>query len=170
VITKHTEQTVTLHDGTRDHTIKHDDFVPMQPHAKGGIHPGVTEEHQGWLVVARDADFATCPIKPVTVQHPDLIREGRTVTATYLPIPAYLQAHYGPDNQIVTVPINGDAMAQRLHWIKRTPEEQRTMKALLKWMDAWRLLEDGSLPGPDETTGLVDHREAARPMAERGDK
>jgi len=146
VITKHTEKTLTLSDGEREYRVADADFAPMKPHAKGGIHPGVTEEHQGWLAIDPHADLTTCPVKPITVEHPDENRPGKKITATYLPITAYLQAHYGPDKQIVTVPINGDANAQRLHWLHRNKKEQAEMKAILQWLGAWRLTDDGDVP------------------------
>lgn len=146
MITKHAEKTLTLHDGERDHTIKYDAFAPMKPHDKGGVHPSVTEEYHGWLAIDPRMDMATCPVKPVTIEHDDPLREGKKVTVTYLPIPAYLQAHYGPDKQIVTVPINGDANAERLHWLHRTKKERTEMKAVLEWLGAWRLTDDGEIP------------------------
>jgi len=146
MITKHGKDQLTLSDGQREHKVAHADFAPMKPHAKGGIHPAVTEDHQAWLAIDQRADLSECPVKPTTVEHPDEYRAGKTITATYLPITAYLQAYYGPDKQIVTVPINGDANAQRLHWLKRTKKDQAEMKAVLQWMGAWRLTDTGDVP------------------------
>jgi hypothetical protein len=172
LITAHAKDHCTLWDGETDHHVKHADFGWMKPHDKGGIHPAVTEDHQGYLHIPDGLDLSLCPVKPVMIDHPDPTRPGKTLAATYLPIKAQLQALYGPDNQIVSVPINGDAGAQRLHWVRRTPEEQQEMKAILKCLDAWRLTEDGEMPGEGDRVvhGHYDHNvamETARNEKER---
>jgi hypothetical protein len=160
MITKHGKDHLMFHDGERGHKIAHDDFDWMRPHDKGGIHPAVTEDHHSHLFLgARPEHYAGAPVKPVKVEVTDAMT-GKPMTVHALPVKAYLQAKYGPDDQIVTVPINGDAGAQRLHWIKRTPKEREEMKALLKWMNAWRLTEEGEMPGPDDRviSGTIDHQ------------
>lgn len=143
MITKHARTHFTLSDGKAEHSIAYADIQPMKPHGKGGIHPGVTDDHQGWLAIDPGADMTNCPMKPTPVVHEV---DGAKVTVNYLPITAYLQAHYGRDKQVVTVPINGDANAQRLHWLHRNKKERAEMKAILEWMGAWRLDDDGNLP------------------------
>jgi hypothetical protein len=132
VITAHGEKTLTLHDGERDYQIRHDAFDWMKPFNQGGVHPGVTENHEGYLVVASGLDLTGCPVTPLGIDHPHPLVPGKTITVTYLPIKAWLQATYGPDDQIVSVPINGDAAAQRLHWLKRNDAERAEMKAV-RW-------------------------------------
>jgi hypothetical protein len=169
MITKHGKDHLMFHDGEREHRVKHEDFDWMRPHHKDGIHPGVTEDHHSHLFLgAHPEHYAGAPVKPVKVEAPDPTVEGRTITFHALPVKACLQAKYGPDGQIVTVPINGDAAAQRLHWIKRTPEEREEMKALLKWMNAWRLTEEGEMPGPDDRviSGTIDHQAVQNQGAE----
>lgn len=174
MITKHTKTHCTLHDGETEHAVAHDAFDWMKPHHAGGIHPAITEEHHGYLPIAPgEIDLSLCPVQPVTIEHPHPHLAGKTITVHYLPITAYLQAYYGPDKQIVTVPINGDAGAQRLHWLKRTPEERAEMKAILKCMNAWRLTEDGEMPGEGDrvVSGHVDHQamtEAATKAPKKG--
>lgn len=145
MITAHKKESLTLNDGAREHQVNHRAFVPMRPYDQGGIHPLVTEEYQGYLPVQGNYDWATCPVEPLDITHDDPTTE-RKVVVRYLPIIAYLQAHYGPDKQIVTVPINGDAMAQRLHWLHRDAKGRKEMKAVLEWMGAWRLTDDGEVP------------------------
>jgi hypothetical protein len=106
----------------------------------------VAEDHEGWLPIDPRADLTGCPVTPLGIDHPHPLVPGKTITVTYLPIKAWLQAKYGPDDQIVSVPINGDAAAQRLHWLKRNDAERAEMKAVLIWMGAWRLDENGNLP------------------------
>jgi hypothetical protein len=168
MITKHGKDHLMFHDGEREHRVKHGDFDWMRPHAQGGIHPAVTEDHHGHLFLgAHPEHYAGAPVKPVKVEVTDAMT-GKPMTVHALPVKAYLQAHYGPDDQIVTVPINGDAGAQRLHWIKRTPKEREEMKALLKWMDAWRLTEEGEMPGPGDRviSGTIDHQAAMQARQE----
>jgi hypothetical protein len=170
MITRHGKDHLMFHDGEREHRVKHDDFDWMRPHDKGGIHPAVTEDHHSHLFLGEtERHYEGAPVKPVKVTMTHAMT-GREVTAYALPVKAWLQAHYGPDKQIVSVPINGDAAAQRLHWLKRTPEEQREMKALLKWMDAWRLTEEGEMPGPDDRviSGTIDHQAAIMQARQEG--
>lgn len=118
----------------------------MKPHDKGGIHAGVTDIAQTYLAVEKGRDVSDCPVSPVVIDHPDPFHVGQTITVTYIPINANIQAHYGPDKQIVTVPINGDAMAQRLHWLKRNKKERTEMRAVLEYLGAWRLTDTGEVP------------------------
>jgi hypothetical protein len=167
MITRHGKDHLMFHDGERDHKIKHDDFGWMRPHAQGGIHPAVTEDHHSHLFLGEaERHYEGAPVKPVKVTMTDIM--GRPMTVHALPVKAYLQAYYGPDKQIVTVPINGDAGAQRLHWLKRTPEEREEMRTLLKWMNAWRLTEEGEMPGPGDRviSGTIDHQAAIMQSAD----
>jgi hypothetical protein len=66
MITKHHKDAITLHDGAREHRVKHEDFDWMRPHAQGGIHPGVTENHHSHLFLgAHPEHYAGAPVKPV---------------------------------------------------------------------------------------------------------
>lgn len=145
MITAHRTKTLTLRDGEREHSLRYEDFAPMKPHDAGGIHPAITDDHQTYLCLPAGVNPSDCPVKTVAIERTDPFGGG-TVRAHYAPIVAQLQARYGPDKQVVTAPIDGDAMAQRLHWLKRNKKEQAEMKAVLEWLGAWRLTDDGEIP------------------------
>lgn len=56
-------------DGEKGYRLAPDAFMPMMPHHKGGIHPGITGDHQGYLHAAPNANLTGCPVKPVELTH-----------------------------------------------------------------------------------------------------
>lgn len=138
MIVKHGADHLILSDGVTQHTVKHADFRWYEPD---------THEHDGFLGVHPDHDFSDCPQQPTQGindwhDHPLF----GPIPYTVYPIRAYLQAPYGPENALVTVPINGDVQAQRLHWLHRTAKERAEMRAVLRALGAWRLTDDGEIP------------------------
>jgi hypothetical protein len=155
VIVQHKRNSLVLrlHDpgGQQRHIeIAHAAFKPAQLHKHGGMHPALTHEAQMWLHVPgnpAEYDFSACPVKPVPLNG---TINGTPFSGLYIPIAAWLQAEYGPDKQIVSVPINGDAHAQRLHWLHRDERGREEMRAVLECLRAWRLNDDGTIPTDEE--------------------
>jgi hypothetical protein len=148
MIISHHDDGLTISDGETVHAIKYSEFDWMKPTDAGGIHPAITEDWHTYLRI-QDRDLCDCPLAAVPVTIPD-IHPGKSQQILCLPVRQFLQAKYGPDDQIITVPMTGDANAQYLHWVKRTPEEQERMKEVLKWLGAWELTEEGKVPRPGD--------------------
>jgi hypothetical protein len=96
-------------------------------------------EHVDWLPVPHDFDDSGLSVKKVVEEH-EGIGGSPPFTMYYLPIDTYIE------RDGLRYPINGDAVAQRIHWESRDERGRAEMRAILARLGAWRLNDDGTLP------------------------
>ncbi len=148
MITGHTSTAAKVHDGNKEYTVKHSDFEHIRP---GGIHPDIKEEWRGYIDMgphlARGIRAEESPVPLVTVEMETHPGSGVMMTKKMMPIQAMLLGKYGRgEYDIISVPLEGDAQAQRLHWLVRNEEERAEMRAVLEYLGAWRLTDSGRVP------------------------